>query len=601
MRGLAAPLTILMSIVTLAPTAAAPATGSPPKTQREVQFFQGLEGLRRLGVPSSFLSRLSERQEVFEGSEFFSEAAGDLDGDGSTDLFAIALDYRFEFGEGAASLVLDDYSLEAKTEVVALSGRDGSTLWRKEYDDFAWPIALKLGDGRRGAVLIHGLFSMLGPISEYQLIFDAVDGSKGKRQWRRSYESVILGTNVGAAGANAPLWLDIFDGVGNGADDILLAVGDFAATYGGFAVTTRSLVIDGATGEEREHPARDLGTNWIVVPMAVDDLNGDGKDDYVVPVSPVPGGGRDAVIARSGQDGGEIWRAEGYDFSDIAWVFPLPDTGGDGIGDFAIATFKSPESWRFESILVDGTAGEALWRHGGWGAFSPGDIDRDGRADVITRDGDVSFGKGKFILSQWAYTGKGKELWARRIESRYKARRCRGSCSIWAGIGWWEVGDLQPDGLTDSFVYQFIEQDPGEDRTFAFTVDGKTGRRLVSGGKGFYALGVAVDGRGTDVAQVNVRRSSLAVTAGRGTDGSPLWHSDVAYELPRVRRDPWLMGMDLSGDRCGDVLVVLRGHRGGLLLALNGADGTLLWSRAIRTKHAHAHQNLIFGDNNTAC
>lgn len=591
-----------MVLVAMAvPTGAVSATAGQPEPRPKAYFLQSLEMLRRLGVPASFLSGLSRRETVFEGSEFFSEIAGDLNGDGRDDVFAIALDYRIKFGEGAASLIFDDFSFEAKTVVAAVSGASGDILWEQKYDDFVWPSAMEFGGGTRGALLIHGLLSMLGPISQHELVFDAVDGATGKSRWVRSYEFVTLGTGFGAAGHDAPLWFDIFDGTGNGADDILLAVGTFAATYGGFVVTIRTLVIDGATGDEREHPAQDVGANWLPLAFGVDDLDGDGKDDYVVSLSTVPGAGNDRVVARSGRDGTEIWRAQGYDFSYIAWVYRLADIDRDGTSDFAITTFKSPESWSLDSLLVGGATGDLRWRRpGGWPS-SPGDIDGDDHPDVIARDADVFFGKGKFVFEHSAYTGTGKRLWAHRIESRYKPHRCRNSCSAGAGIGFWEVGDLQPDGVTDSFVYEAVEQNPGEDRVFAFTLDGKTGARLLSGEEGFYALGVAVDGHGTDVAQVDVDKRSVSVSAARGSNGTTLWRSNLTYDLPSRLRDPWLLGANLDHDRCGDILVVLDARRGGHLIALSGSDGTLLWWRSVGTRQTNNPEQIQFVESDSPC
>jgi hypothetical protein len=155
--------------------------------------------------------------------------------------------------------------------------------------------------------------------------------------------------------------------------------------------------------------------------------------------------------------------------------------------------------------------------------------------------------------------------------------------------------------VIDSFVYEAIDQDPGEDRVFAFTVDGRTGTRLLSGEEGFYALGVAVDGDGTDMAQVDVDKTSISVSAVRGSDGTVLWRSNLAYDLPVKLRNQWLFGADLDHDRCGDIVVFVRTPRGGQLIALSGRDGRLLWWRSLGSPRRTNLEQVQFTGSNDLC
>jgi hypothetical protein len=544
--------------------------GRPPA------WLTGLERLRQIGVPEQILDGFLEDDESFSGVISYAEPAGDLDGDGGVDLFASLIKYTVTFETDPTGFFLTNITFEGKTTISALSGRTGETMWQKSYRSLTLPIPSTVGKpARPGALVISGVFSMLGPVERGTITFEALAGATGKRVWRRTYDSTALSswTPYVYVTPNAILSLGLFDGMGNEAIDVVMTVGDLTVAEYVYAYRSSTVVIDGATGKEVHLDDSDLSVNWYGGPWATSDLDGDDLDDYVVTRS------SGQIEARRGIDGSTIWTGSGFSFEEIAWIYPLPDVAGDRTEDLAVTTLNA--DFAFRSYLADGGDGEALWqRRGGW-PYSPGDINGNGRSDVITRDAED--GRGSMSTLIWAHDGRGSRLWTQRHVLRFRKGPCPRSCSRSMFWGWWEIGDLQPDGLVDMAVRLGVEQEPGPDVTESYSVDARDGSKVLTGDENFFPLGAAVDGHGTDAADVRLSGDRIVAEARVGTTGRTLWKSEAGLSdrLPD-RSFVWAVGAQLTGDDRAEVLVSIDAPRSSLLLAFDGWDGRLLWARPLR-------------------
>lgn len=546
-----------------------------------------LERLRRLGLPQEILDLVLRRdQESFGGTFGWARNANDLDGDARRDLFLIAIRYRVTIGGGLPMLV-PQVDFDATSKLTAISGLSGEVLWHKTFDDLVVPVPARVGhEARHGAIIVSGAVSLLGPVGDYRVGIAALEGASGDRIWRRRYKATVVETYPAYVVKDAPLAIEIFDGLDGPATDVLVSVGDFNAAHGAYTVQSQASVIDGHTGQDRVHPARDVGVGWYALPWAVGDLDGDGSDDYIVTDAVSVGHGFGITSpgsgeARRGMDGSEIWSQSGFEFGDFAWPQRLRDVDGDGGDDVVIIT-EPHEGRDLHTYLLEGATGRRHWHGRGGFAYSPGDIDRDGVRDVVFRDATLRFRRRTSTIRVRAVNYRGKELWHRVHRSRFQRHECSSQdCLAMIMAGWSTIGDLQPDGLDDMVVYHARDLDPGPEQAVTYTVDGGTGRRLITGGSELHALGGALDGRGTDLAYADATRRRLQITARQGSGQELLWEATVD---PRSPIKPalgaiWLSALSLGSDRCADVLVTLGWRRNDAVVALDGSDGSLLWAR----------------------
>lgn len=589
-------------IATSVPAGAGPVTAhTSVDAGHRLEFQVHLERLERLGVPTPLLDSLARAQqsETFSDTVTFSEAAGDLDRDGGADAFITTVDYEITIGWGATGF---SPSIEEKatSRAVAVAGRTGKVLWTKTWNDMTIPIPARVGkNDRDGAIALSGLMSLIGPFENRRLVIDGLDGRSGKRLWRSKHQSVETSAYPAWAGHDVPVSLSLFDGVRGRSKDLLLGVAEVAFVGAAFTTASQAIVIDGRTGKEKRHPTVDVGINWIVQPMPTADLDDDGLDDYVVPLdaSPHLGGGQDppgldgVVHARGSTRGEDLWTESGFDLNWLAWVFPMPDVVGSKTRDLAIMTLEEDEDAvviggvyfgeiEWATYLVDGKGIKRWKRWGGW-PHSPGNLDGDHRPDVVTRDFLWNFSKGALTYKTRAYRVNGSTRWKRNIVSRYEPGPCRAACSAGVGSGAGFVGDIDSDGRRETYVRHEVQQNPGEDPTFSIIVDGKTGKRMRSGGEELHAPGISFGGRGTDLVEVEVNGASATV---RGRDGATfrlLWETEIALNGLRTgKRWIWATGASFDGDRCGDLLLSINVDRDAVSAAISGGTGKLLWQRA---------------------
>ena len=557
--------------------------------------------LQRLGVPSGLIDLLSVDQSVtFSGSYVDVIRAGDLNSDGMGDVVAGLFRYEVTLDESGNPLA-PPVSEKFHTRLRATSGKDGSAIWTKNFDDGVWPVPARVGkNGSPGLFLFHGLATWLGPIQDREVTIDAVNGASGRRIWRKAYRSVASQSHEGQLYVGVPTGIDHFDGLPGKSTDLLVGVGDIAGTWQAYVTRTTTLVLDGKDGTETRHPAQDVGVNWLPSPWAVPDVGAARFDDYVVPSdkgvalpeqgAPQVGG---ILTARTGDAGEQLWTEGGYEFTQLAWVYKLGDVVGDSHRDIGVVTIVggSPSplgigfftgAGRWVTYLTDAGAGIRRWRKPLAWPYSPGDFDGDGKDEVVTRDTRWRHDKGEIAYVQQAYDGQGRQWWHRSIERRYDRGPCPMSCGAGYGSGWWEVGDLQQDRRTDTFVQNSISQDPGGEFDFNFTISGRTGRVVDSGGAELQAFGAAIDGRGTDVVDLEASGTDLRLDARSGDADRLLWRSELTFDTlfgsDASRR---LTHLTLDRDRCDDVIAIIDSPKATIVVALDGGSGRVKWQRTI--------------------
>lgn len=597
---IAAGLLAATILVPIAPAASFPLTLDPGRERPlPSATVTALERLRTLGAPKDLLRdvekalrRPADEDYVFEGTIGFGLSAGDLDGDGREDVLATGIDYKITISFGLVpSLLFADVSYEGETRIEAVSGPDGRRLWRKKYDDLVLPLPARVGPkSRPGAYVLREIFSFLGPVEQYRLTIDALGGANGKPHWMHSYETQVVYQYPAFVARDAPLMLDVLDALPGRATDLVVGIGD-VVWAGALYVDARAEVVDGRTGEVTSHPQHYRSVNWIPVPWKAGDLDRDGGDDYVVFTSPGTTGGGDATdigttaLARNGRDGSAVWSVSPFDVRDIAWVYPLGHLTRDRVPDLGVVT--ADDRGDLQTVLVDGSDGSRLWAKAGAWPYAPGDVNRDGRRDVILRAMHFAWDKDEQRFVSAAHTPGGKRLWRRVIRQRFKRGSCADDfCWTWAWAGWQEVGDIEPDGVEDMWVTLGVEGDTTPLKVTSHTIAARTGKTLLQGGEGFLALDRPLVGRGTDSIDVAVDTERVQVTARRGNDGSRLWTTDLRTSGRWPRKDllRFAQSAALTGGDCADLVLVVGAPKRSFLAAFNGRDGSVLWSRTLSGK-----------------
>jgi hypothetical protein len=220
--------------------------------------------------------------------------------------------------------------------------------------------------------------------------------------------------------------------------------------------------VDGTT------PVNTTYYGWATSPIK--DIDGDHANDFIVG-EPFSDGGSTYVY--SGRTGRLIYRYDGA--SGDANGFAMADAGdtnGDGVHDFLVG---SPFDDSGHVDLYSGRTGALLHRFVGespgdalgWAVSSAGDVDRDGRPDVLLGasgyPGDANAG------AAYIYSGRTYAL----------IRKLTGDAvgdEFGSGTGW--TKDVNRDGVPDQIVGA-REAGPGK-RGRVYVYSGKTGARLYS-------------------------------------------------------------------------------------------------------------------------
>ena len=594
----------------LAPAGAAETQDRPgPNPQVRISKLADRQ-LEELGIPKRFLPFLDpDAAKVRTGRELFGEPTSDLAGSPAPEVFEVDLRYSYSIQDRQQAIPAVDSEID--TRVTVRSGPNGAKLWSKRFDRDAWPIAMKLGkSGRTGVVVITGLWNFFGTTEESTLSFEAYTGS-GKRLWRREYRSVSYQEMLVSVTEDAPLVIGVLDSLEGKAEDLIMGLATSAGTLFTRTMSTRVVMIDGASGAETAHPLVDVGIDWWPIPLPTHDLDGDGLDDYATTnnLGVDLGEGQEApeyggtVYTRKGTNGSPIWTTSGIEMDIFAFTTKLPQVVSDATPDLGLQTYVErvvplapflpaplplPTGFRYKPrvYLFDGNGGVLRWHKPSDWLYSPGDIDRDGRRDLMLGGFRISFAKGKTVFDQLAVRGEGSRLWKRRSIWRFETMACpRGICFGGWGIYFDISPDFAPDGVKDVLLAQEIQQNEAWTDQITRAYDGRTGRVTFQDQDSLQAVGVAIDGRGTDIIGFKHDGNRVRVSARNGSNRALWTGSLVSAEkiLPR-RSWFWAMGFKLPGDRCGDIVVTGGEENESFYSVFDGSNGHLLWSRSTAPK-----------------
>jgi hypothetical protein len=494
---------------------------------------------------------------------------GDLDRDG--------------VGDFVDHVVSGDVGVEESLDqpgLTAYSGRTGQSLWRAAPATGsvtrAVPIRLDTGDG----VLVVGdddvgTVGSAGSTLVGGTVLTALDGA-GAVAWststRGGYQRLGDGNLVvSRTYVEQPYFVGVGQFVPDRAEDVALAVLTEVATPAGAVARLSARVVDGTTGvvSERFSVVSERARLRL---SALPDLDRDGSRDLAVHRRT---GDETVLEAWSAARAVRLWTSPPLSAaSDLDTGF-AGDANGDGVPDILLTpvlrdlTSNHSEPTRGVFHLVDGARGTRRWTRAGIRAVPVGDVGQDGRPDVVVLDQAPPDESG---VSAVAIDGTGRVRWS--------VSRALPGLTTAAALPTSRLepaGEVDGDGVTD-LVYLLRSQPLGAaPRTDAGVVSSRTGRVSRTGAAGV-PVGVAVDGRGSDLVEAARSGNLLHVVARDGRSGRPLWRTSVSLPAGYRESVETVSGARLDRDPCGDVLVTSTDGETYVTYAFDGASGAPRWT-----------------------
>lgn len=520
----------------------------PPPLAALMPRSRPLLGPSLAGGVRSLLPPLDDAEGVRDRQVILAPFA-DVDHDGTREVLELDLDLREAH---------PTYGFEGILRINTLDGSSGGVLGNYELPFHSGvPEVVEARVGKRG---VPGLFIFLtrfistadAPTAESEV--RAVTGS-GRELWMHEWVSTSTSTPTRYVGAtNIAIPTDLLDHRA-GVTDVLLGVYDFA----GPVVSMTPVIVSGADGSSRSLervtvPSIET-TPW---PVGAPDLDIDGIDDVLT----VDTSGRAmGVMATSSGSGERLWHNEGIPSGSGTIVAEVGNVVGNDTADFVLGD---------PLRLFDGAHGDVVWNHkGGSYPVSPGDVDGDGLADILSFD--AFFAAERFGVDVSLVSSRGRRL----AQSGYDAPRSDD------GISWViteEVGDVDGDEVPDAFLH--LLHYGSEYRVEERLAIAAASTRPLKSGSDLFPLGRSVGGEATaDLLRVEHARRSYHLTALDGAFGPALWEQRM--EPPRTMTlgfRPWAAG---GNGPQHDLALSFFSPRAGVGFLMDGGSGRVIWRRRL--------------------
>ncbi len=307
----------------------------------------------------------------------------DLDRDNATDLLAL-------------NITSDPATDTTISQISAMSGRDGSILWQKEYSDsiaYALPAGDLNGDGRTDIMVDEVLAgTKFIPYSSVS----ALDGGSGTEIWSRPQ---ILSVTLA------------YPATSNNTSEFLAHV--FGIDSRNNTVATKIVRINGTNGTEIS--AR-IFPGAVAIEYPAGNFIGDSLQDSMSAIYEPDESGQNittTIEAIDGRSRSTLWDRT---FSGLALAVPAPDLNGDGNDEVIVYLMSfANNTTRNEIAVIEGIDGMLLWQKsfGSTLAFAAAgpDLTGDGKKDLIvyklgeSKDSEVEALKGDDGELLWNKTG----------------------------------------------------------------------------------------------------------------------------------------------------------------------------------------------------
>lgn len=588
--GTAAALAVIMIFTFLVPNAAG---GGPAQEARQADLAKstGIRSLysllpdesSRRALDASIAFWSGQNTKVSLNEYVYTLVTHDMSGDRRPDLLAV----RHIYGLPGTT--------DIRSQLIALEGATGDRLWTRTYQGAtSFPTQARVGpSGKTGFIVTH----ISGSELMTNELVDTVRAlnDRGRELWSREFHSTIVGHwPTQYVATNYVVGIDTFDGLPGSATDVLVGSGSVVAlTFGSESGVIDAYVIDGATGELTRHAVPEVGFAGVPWLKAFGDFDRDGLDDYVftstrpavepadgdTPPQISPAGG--VVTGRRGIDGEIFWSTVGFDFFEQNIFFT--DRGnvtGDQTDDAFVETNPSqgaPEGARERTYLIDGRDGLLVWKRPGQWPFSPGDIDRDGKADQLLLSRWSA--DGYHATTVWALTIEGKKIWKRTYITKTPHARC---CTwLWHFGGSWGVGDVDGDGLTDAYLDHY-KGAFGSAEQEVFIVNPRHGALLALGDQSLVPLIRSINSDATaDLALISggiAGRMSVRVLEGETRNN--LLTTELVFDPPADLKSLYIQVQTarLDSDECPEILLTVDTPSNRWEVVLDGGTGEIEWA-----------------------
>ena len=412
----------------------------------------------------------------------------------------------------------------------------------------------------------------------------ALSGTDGAVLWSKDINTDLWG-----------VWAE-FDFNGDGMDDIMVQYESYESSIEiNYIDEIYILNGDGSLLWQK------TPSNWIYAYMA-GDLNGNGGEDLLVYSEQNFDTYCTAkIFAVQGSNGDALWSKTASN-EDCVWLYPADPAGdlnNDGKDDVMMQHERwnpSHEDYTTTIYALHGSSGSVIWSDAStapdsWmNAYPAGDLNGDGKDDVL--------------LYPWKYNPPTKRYYSDIVY----AKSGYDNHLLWTKTGidihCMQAGDLNRDGADDLLFYE-RSYDASTDTHLPIAVSAVNGRdrstlwtKARSGGNYIDVLpaGDLNGDGGEDVVIYNVNYGSYdhgldefyvdIISAVNGSDGSALW-SKSCRENTWI--DAWYVGEtgDLDADGIDDVLVCTYIHNSisdrhilTIVSAVRGEDGSVLWSKS---------------------